>query len=94
LLQGCSSIAANTSVFVSQSFYQSTCDPLLLIRRYCLHKHGSGYCRKARLWSDNNSSPAMLRQAADSQAFAVHVKALQELPMHKELQLAAAALLH
>ena len=36
----------------------------------------------------------MLRQAADSQAFAVHVKALQELPTHKELQLAAVALLH
>jgi len=36
----------------------------------------------------------MLHRAAGSQAFAVRVKALQELPMRKELQLAAVALLH
>jgi len=93
LLQGCSSIATNPSVFVGQSFYQSTCDPLLLICRYRLHQHGSGYSGQARLWPDNKSSPAMLRQAADSQAFAVHVKVLQELPAHMESQLAAVALL-
>ena len=42
----------------------------------------------------NNSSPAVLHQAADIQAFAVHMKVLQELPMHKGSQLAAVALLH
>ncbi|KAA6429988.1 MAG: hypothetical protein FRX49_00419 [Trebouxia sp. A1-2] len=62
-------------------------------QRYCLHQQDSGYNGQARLWSDDNSSPAMLHQAADSQVFAVHVKVLPELPTHMGSQLAAVALL-